>query len=153
MGLPDSYTLNSVPFVANKTLVASAARTASGNSGDLNNWSWARYFVFTLDVTAAATDATDTLNVYIQRKLPNGDYDDVVSFTQVLGNGGAVTFVADVYGDPASSDERAPADASLTAGSAKKVWPGETLRVKWVIVDSGDANQSFTFTVTVNARG
>lgn len=89
---------------------------------------------FTLDVTSAATAAGDTLNVYVQRLLPTGAWDDVVSFTQVLGNGGAVSFVADVMFDSQATDEGAVSTAALAAGTARAVALSDSIRVQYVIV-------------------
>lgn len=99
----------------------------------------------------AATDATDTLDVYVQHSPDGGTtYDDFVHFTQVLGNGGAKKYIATWFRDMAPETEmKAPADASLAAGVLQGPI-GSTLRVKWVVVDSGNADQSFTFKVEAN---
>ncbi len=134
-------------------LVASAARTANGNSGALylTHASGMRAAAFLLNVTAAATDAGDTLDVYVQHSSDGGTtYDDFIHFTQVLGNGGAKKFVAHWVGTIApTSALHAPADAALAAG-VNQGPIGDTLRVKWVIVDAGTANVSFTFSVTMS---
>jgi hypothetical protein len=103
---------------------------------------------FTLDVTAAATAAGDTLNVYIQRLLADGTYDDVVSFTQVLGNGGAVAYVADVLFDSTASDERVVQTDALAAGTVNAVPMAHGLRVSYVIVNV--TSPDFDFTVTAD---
>lgn len=134
------------------TLVASAARTASGNSGALTPFSRSpKAVVFLLTVSAAATDASDTLDVYIQHSPDGGTtYDDFVHFTQVLGNGGAKKYIATWFRDiTPESDMKAPADTALAAGVLQGPI-GSTLRVKWVVVDSGNADQSFTFKVEAN---
>jgi len=133
------------------TLVASAARVASGNSGALapiNKFERVKAFVFLLIVSAAATDAGDLLDVYVQHSPDEGTtWDDFVHFTQVLGNGGAKKFIATWVRDIApTSALKPPADASLAAGVQQgPVAP--TWRVKWVIVDAGTVNVSFTFSV------
>lgn len=136
------------------TLVASAARTASGNSGALpalNSFNRIIAAVFLLNVTVASTDAGDTLDVYVQSSPDDGTtWDDFVHFTQVLGNGGAKKFVATWMRQVTPESElHAPADASLSAGVQQgpinPIW-----RVKWVIVDAGTVNVSFTFSVQVN---
>lgn len=131
------------------TLLASAARTASGAGSWVTGFRGAKGATFFLDVTAAATAANDTLNVYVQRRLPDGSTaDDIVSFTQVLGNGGTVAFVADVIFDSQASNERAATDATLTAGTVTAVALGDALRVKWTVANGTAA--SFTFDVTVD---
>lgn len=143
---------NAQPWADDVTLVASAARTASGNSGDLTGYAPFTSACFVLEVTAAATAAGDTLNVYVQRKLPNGDYDDIVAFTQVLGDGGAKVYRADVYSGASAGGEEAPKDGTLTAGTSADLMWGNTLRVKWVIVDATTDDASFTFSVHGNFK-
>lgn len=133
------------------TLLASAARTADGNSGALGkppHPEQIKHARFILDVIAAATDAGDTLDVYIQKLYDGTNWDDFVHFTQVLGNGGAKEYIAEWHRDDAVDDEEhVPQDAALAAGIMQGGHLGTDLRVKWAIVDSGDADQSFTFSV------
>jgi len=152
-GAPDSHNLNAVPYRNSVEVLASAARTASGESTANAGWYWAKHFTFVLDVTVLDTDAGDLLDVYIQRRLPNGDWDDVVAFTQQAGTGSAATLVADVYADPVASDERAVTDGTLAAGTVRKVLIGDAFRVKWVVTDAGTDDATFTFSVHVYARG
>jgi hypothetical protein len=137
-----------------KNLVTSAARTSSDNSDALTSFvskgSGLRCAVFQLVVSAAATDAGDTLDVYVQHSPDDGTtWDDFVHFTQVLGNGGAKKFIATWQRDASpTSALKPPADASLAAGVQQgPVSP--TWRVKWVIVEAGTVNVSFTFKVDV----
>lgn len=140
--------------MAVQTLVASAARTADGTSGSLtpfgNKVGKLRAAVYFLNVSAAATDAGDTLDVYVQHTPDDGTtWDDFIHFTQVLGNGGAKKFIATWVRDYTPESEiKAPADAALAAG----ILQGPTaplIRVKWVIVDAGTDNASFTFSLVV----
>lgn len=133
-----------------RTLLASAARTASSNGGALSlDFSRVRGALFVLTVTAAAADAADTLDVFVQHTWDGTNFDDFVHFTQVLGNGGAKTYLAQWRRDVSPESElRAPADATLAAGVLQGGPVGDDLRLKWLIVDSGDADQSFTFSVT-----
>lgn len=139
--------------MAAKTLVASAARTESGDSGSLTPFRsdrGIRAMVFLLTVSAAATESGDTLDVYVQHSPDDGTtWDDFIHFTQVLGNGGAKKFIATWYRDVTPESElKAPADASLAAGVLQgPISP--TLRVKWVVVDASTDNASFTFSVAV----
>ena len=132
------------------TLLASAARTASGTfvvptplpAGVLAG-------VFQLLVSAAATDVGDTLDVYIQHSVDGGTtWDDFIHFTQVLGNGGAKTFIArwNPIGAAPESELGAPQDAAMSAGVLQQPI-GPNLRVKWAITDAGTDNASFTFGV------
>lgn len=135
------------------TLLASAARTTSDTAAvaAINNFNRVKAVVFYLSVTVAATDAGDTLDVYIQHSPDGGTtYDDFVHFTQVLGNGGAKKLVATWFRDVTPTSALKPvADASLAAGVQQgPVAP--TWRVKWVVVDAGSVNVSFTFSLVAN---
>lgn len=96
-----------------------------------------------LDVSAAATDAGDTLDVKVQTKIDGTNWIDVVSFTQVLGNGGVKRHVAKIV---AGLAEAMFADAALAAGSVRHLL-GDEWRVKYDQVDA-DSDGSFTFSVT-----
>ncbi len=145
--------VNKMPTFFDTNLVTVVASLASSNSGDLSGFAPYTSATFVLDVTAAATEVDDTLNAYVQRKLPNGDYEDIASFTQVLGNGGAKTFRADVYaGASAGSFSASINDGALAAGSVADLAWGDKLRVKWVQVDAGGSADSFSFTVDANFR-
>lgn len=98
---------------------------------------------FVLDVTAAATDAGDTLDVKVQCRLDGTNYVDVCSFTQVLGNGGAKRHIGKINTDIAQAMF---ADAALAAGSIRNLI-GEVWRVSYTQVDA-DNNASFAFSVT-----
>lgn len=139
------------------TVLASAARTASGTAAFPSSLLDALRHVeeaqFLLDVTVAATGILDTLNVYIQSSPDGGTtWDDFVSFTQVLGNGGAKKYIARWSRTPTPEREMgAPQDGALAAGSVLQGSTGYVWRVKWVIVDGGAAAQSFTFSLAVDA--
>ena len=138
------------------TLVASAARTADGNSGALTplpHPELVRSARFVLDVTAAATEAGDTLDVYVQHTYDGTNYTDLAHFTQILGNGGAKTFMAEWFRDTSPETEhRPPQDAALAASAVLQGGQiGTSMRVKWVVVDVATTlNQSFTFSVTAD---
>lgn len=132
------------------TLQASGVQTASGTSSNitLSHVQQVKAGHFTLAVTAAATDAGDTLDVYIQSSSDGGtNFDDFIHFTQVLGNGGAKKFAAQWSGiiSPTSA-LHVHQDAALSAG-VNQGPVGDIWRVKWVIVDAGSVNVSFTFSV------
>lgn len=114
----------------------SMAMSASG-------WSCA---VFVLNVTAAATDVGDTLDVKVQT-LIDGDsiWTDVCYFTQVLGNGSALAHVGKIHKELAVTMFNAA--TALTAGTVRHVF-GSAYRLSYVVVDA-DANSAFTFAVTM----
>jgi len=136
------------------TLVSSAVRTASGTQAVTipapNLYDSA---VFLLSVSAAATDVGDTLDVYLQSSPDGGTtWDDFAHFTQVLGNGGVKKFLASwAHWVTAEAEMKPPADAGLAAGVLQGP-VSSTWRVKWVVVDAGTANASFTFSVTMSGR-
>lgn len=126
-------------------LSASAAKTVTGNAeGHLPGM--VNAFVFTLDVTAAATDNGDTLNVKIQTKADGTNWIDVAHFTEVVGDGGAKRFGMKI--SAAVAQAIFTATVALTAGNAVRNVLGDEWRVVWTIVDVGGDDASFTFSVT-----
>lgn len=129
-------------------LVPSNTVTSSGNAPI--NLSLPESVVFQLNVTAAATAAGDTLDVYLQSSVDGTTWDDFVHFTQVLGNGGAKRFIAQWNSRIAPTAAlHAATDGSLAAGVAQGP-VGSTLRAKWVVVSA--SAPSFTFSI-VGASG
>jgi len=137
------------------TLLASAARVASGNlvvptkgaAGSVYpDFGHIRAAIFELVYTAVGTVAGDTCAVYIQHAIDGGTiWDDFVAFTTVLGNGGLKNFVADWQRDAPVASSTAlhqAADASLAAGVINGP-VGPDWRVKWTIAGTG----SFTFSL------
>lgn len=99
--------------------------------------------ILVLDVTAAATDVGDTLDVKVQT-LIGANWVDVAYFTQVLGNGSTKRFAAKLMNQTAFA--LGDIAGALTAGNIRHL-VGESWRVNYVVVD-GDADSAFTFTVT-----
>lgn len=95
------------------------------------------------DLTAAATDVGDTLDVKVQTKIA-GNWVDVAYFTQMLGNGGAKRFAAKLMTQTAFT--LGDITGALTAGNIRHLF-GDEWRVNYVTVDA-NANSAFTFTVT-----
>lgn len=131
------------------TVLPSAVRTASGAAAlaGIQHVEQLESCEFQLTVSAAATEAGDTLDVYVQHSIDGGTtYDDFLHFTQVLGNGGAKKFLASWFRNMAPESElKPPADATLAAGALQGP-VGDLWRIKWIIVDANaNANQSFTF--------
>lgn len=143
---------NSMPYMDNLTLVSAAARTASDTTTVKGLAPYTSAY-FMLDVTAAATEVGDKLAVFIQREMPNGDWMDIISFTEVLGNGGAKKYRADVYpGATGGETSGTINDGALTAGSVADLAWGDALRFKWAVTDADSDNASFTFSVTGTFR-
>lgn len=132
------------------TLRASAAQAAAGTvTGDAVALGRAyRELVVQLAVSDAATDAADTLDVYVDTSFDGGTtWVNIGHFTQVLGNGGAKTHVMSFCNaNPgASAVEDASSDAA--AGATRQIGFSDQLRYRGVMVDA-DANGSFTYGVT-----
>ena len=99
--------------------------------------------VFVLDLTAAATEVGDTLDVFVQTEI-GGQFVDIVHFTQILGNGGTKRFFAKISAsEPQAEFENG---ASLAAGSVRNLI-GDDWRIRFDITDAGADNASFTFSV------
>lgn len=133
-------------------LLASAARTETGNGSAVEAASLTERHVrrpykgmaFVLDVTAAATEVGDTLDVFVQTKVDGENWVDVLAFTQVVGNGGAVRHVGKIIRDVAQA--MFEDSAALSAGSVRNLL-GNEWRVRWAITDAGSDNASWTFSV------
>lgn len=135
------------------TLAASAARTASGNGAAVEGLEWIRRLVVMLDITASATDAADTLDVYVDVLAPDGaTWLNAVHFTQQAGNGAAAKqFAVLDPSNPGTDVVAVTADAA--AGKVRPALFGYAVRARWAIVDGGgDANSSHTFSVTAWAQ-
>lgn len=123
-------------------LLASATKTSTANGAAkrLPDGIWAA-IAFTLDVTAAATVAGDTLDVVIETTHDGTNYTEVAHFSQVLGTATTVREVAKIV----ASATQAVFDptAALGAGAVRHVI-GDQWRVKWTIAGP---SPSFTFSV------
>ncbi len=139
-GLQTKKVYDFVTLLASTTTAAGAVNT-SGSAVRLPGM--VNALVFTLDVSAAATDAVDTLDVKVQTKVDGTNWIDVVHFTQVLGNGGAVRHVAKVVAQEAQAMFL---NAALAVGTTRNLL-GDDWRVAYVQVD-GDSDASFTFSIT-----
>lgn len=138
------------------TLKSSSTVTDAGsvNVTAVTGLGWASYALFLLSVTAAATGAGDTLDVYIDTSPDGGTtWVNAVHFTQVIGNGGAKKewAVVSVSGAPAATATAVTSDAA--SGVVRPAVLGDALRVRHTVVDGGSAAQSFTFSVTALLRG
>jgi hypothetical protein len=140
------------------SLQASTTETATGVGTAVSGLRYYSYATIMLDVTADATDAADTLDVLIQRLLPDGTtWDTIGRFTQHLGNGTPDKYVMDITAASGGSERAADDDVTtlgnvvLAAGDTRDVPWGDQMRVAWIIVDA-DCDASFTFSVTGHFR-
>lgn len=130
------------------TLAASAARTSGANGSWVYLGGERRRIVFLLDITASATDAADTLDVYVDVSFDGtNSVGNAIHYTQQAGNGAAAKIFAVLDAtNPGTSVVATTSDAA--AGAVRPGLFGPYYRARWAIVDSGDANSSHTFSVT-----
>jgi hypothetical protein len=101
-----------------------------------------------LDVTAAATDVGDTLDVYVDMSIDDGSkWNNLIHFTQVLGNGGAKTFAACIKNDNPGASAVFATTSDAAAGATRQIGFGDRLRYRAVTVDAGTQNVSFTYSL------
>ena len=96
-----------------------------------------------LDVTAAATDAADTLDVVVSTKIGTETAINIQYFTQVLGNGGVKRYIANIVPNVTVTEY---AYAALTAATKKDIL-GDSIQCKWTIVNSSTDDEGFIFSV------
>lgn len=131
-------------------LLASGARTSSGAGAavGMRRYDEFRGAVFVLQVTAGGSQAGDLLDVFVQSYLNNTVVDDLLRFTQVLGNAPVKTFAAYWIKTVAQATPmRAPTDGTMSAGINQGGAPG-LFRVKYNITNGGGTH-TFTFSVTM----
>lgn len=106
--------------------------------------------VVLLNVTAAATEAGDTLDVYIDTSIDGGaTWINVVHFPQVLGNGGAKKFAAVLAPQGGQSATAIDVTIDAAANAVRAGILGDMVRARYTTVDVATlANMSFTFSVT-----
>lgn len=102
-----------------ETLVSSAARTASGDTGAISGWGAASTIRAKIDVTAAG-GTSPTLDVVIEDTLDGVNWNAVGTFAQKVAAGREVINITAPFSD--------------------------TLRVRWTV---GGTTPSFTFAVDV----
>src|SRR5262249_46652937 len=99
--------------------------------------------VLELDVTAAASDVADTLDVFVQSKFDGTNWVDIAHFTQILGNGGAKRFITKITAELTQAEFSTA--SSLGATNVRQIL-GDQYRVRAVIV-AGAGSHTFTFNV------
>lgn len=134
----------------NIELLASATKTATGTGNSVSGLGRYEQLVFQLDLTAAATDVGDTLDVYIQTTVDGTNWVDIYHFTQCLGNGGAKRYFGKLVASAALTEFET--GAALAAAGGRAIL-GDQFRVRWAITDAGTANASFTFSVKATGIG
>jgi hypothetical protein len=133
-------------------LLASAARGDGANQvGDSIDLGDVSRLLIVLDITASATEAGDTLDVFVDFSWDGGTtWFNSVHFTQQAGNGAAVKQLATLMGAAYSTDPDAVLDvtADAAAGVVRQQLVGPLARVRYTIVDvATGGNESHTFSV------
>jgi hypothetical protein len=130
-----------------RLLVASAARTATGNSGALTIPVDIDAAAIVLDVTAAS-GTSPTMDVALQTSPDNGT--TWYTFSRFAQNTGAVTLAKRFNFNVGSGEAAAVFTVADTGGVLESNFPiTEDLRVLWTI---GGTNPSFTFVVWMFAK-
>lgn len=104
--------------------------------------------IFTLKVTSAAAVAGDTLDVWLEHSWDDGTtFDDFVHFTQVLGNGGALTHLAQwlLYGGAPTAQLHKAVTKTLAVGVNQGPL-GNQWRAEYTVAG---ASAAFTFQIQV----
>lgn len=134
-------------------LLASAARTDStspANGSAVTGKGKYSVVMFELDVTAAATEAGDTCDVFVQTRIDGTNWLDIVHFAQATGDGGATRQIAKIFANVAEAEYEV--GTALGAAAVRNIL-GDEYRVRFVIVEVTGDNSSFTFSVTANFLG
>lgn len=144
-------TVAAIASGATLTLKASGAQTESTNGTGVSCGQYHRFAVL-LDVTAQATDGTDTLDVFVDVSPDGGTtWINAIHFDQVMGNGSPRKIWATLdAANPGTSTIEVTSDAS--AGAVRPALFGNQIRYRSAIVDDGTDNASFTYAVTAFAQ-
>jgi len=128
-----------------ETLKASGAVAAGIVTGDaIKLQKVYQQATIVLNVTAAATEVDDTLDVYLDTSYDGGTtWVNIAHFTQVLGNGGAKEFAVNVINKNPVAEIDVAADAA--AGTIRALSLGDRIRYRSVAVDAGGTAAAFTF--------
>lgn len=104
--------------------------------------------VFTLDVTAAATDAGDTLDVYLDTSFDNGaTFVNIGHFTQLAGNGGAKRYIMAFKSAPIAASNSVLATSDQAAAAALQIGFGTRFRYRATEANASTADSSYTFSL------
>lgn len=104
--------------------------------------------IATLDVTAAATDAGDTLDVYLDTSFDGGvSFVNIGHFTQVLGNGGAKKYIMSFKANPVAASNSVSFTTDQSASAALQIGFGDRFRYRAAGVNTSTVDNSFTFSL------
>jgi len=131
-------------MAARETLHTSGIETLTGTGIEILTSDILNTATFELDIIATATEAGDTLDVFVQTYIAStAKWIDVVHFTQVLGTDGAMRFIGKIV---STLDEAIFEVGTVLAVDTVRHILGNRWRCRWDIVDVTTLlNQSFTF--------
>ncbi len=132
------------------TLAASAARVASANGTSVFVGGERKRFIVVNAITASATAAGDTADIYVDFSLDGITWYNAVHFTQQAGNGAARTEYA-VLDASAPGTSAIDVTTDAASGAVRPALFGPYLRARWVLVDGGGGDTSHTFSVIAYA--
>lgn len=129
-----------------------AAQTASTTGDAVRLPASYEEAIFVLDVTNADTDATDTLDVYIDVSPDGVTWFNSTHFTQILGNGSAAKIAAKVTkgGDFADADAVLAITSDAAAGVVRQLGIMPFIRYRSVVVDAVADDATFTYSLTAH---
>jgi len=136
-----------MPAPHQATLLPLAQRTTTASNVRSDSFSaiWKKA-IFLLNVTAAAGDATDYLDVYIDILGPDGaTWINAVHFTQIAGNSAAIKHYA-ILDSTAVAATTFNVTTDCTSGVTKPYIWGPTVSARHTLVATGDV----TFSVTAH---
>lgn len=106
-----------------------------------------KQMIAVLDLTAAANDVGDTLDVYLDTSFDGGvSFVNIGHFTQILGNGGAKKFIMSFKAAPIAASNCVSFTADQSASAALQIGFGDRFRYRATTVDA-NANASFTYSL------
>ena len=133
-------------------LLASAEHTVEANAlGASVKLPDVQRMLVLLDVTASATIAGDTLDVFLDVSWDNGaNWLNAIHFTQVAGNASPIQFLAALSSEVNATDP--DADLNITgdasAGVVRQPLLGPLVRVRSTVVRDTGTDEAHTFEVT-----
>lgn len=131
------------------TLATSAARTdtAGTNGTAVTLDGRVRDLIIVCAFTAKGTDVGDTCDVYVD-VLVGSTWLNAIHFTQALGNGTDSQIEFAKLGASVTGATTVTATADAASAAVRPSMIGSQIRARWVIVDTGADDASFTFSVT-----
>lgn len=143
------------------TLKASDGETNTSNVAEteVTGFGAMREILFELDLTSVSVTggATVRLRAWVQRKLPSGNWDDLVSFaiTGLTDGAAATRHIAEYSANLGSAPTPAAIqDAGGTPPFAQRgTLTSDAMRIKHIIADTSGTSTARTLTWSLKAKG